>query len=222
MRCYSVFACRHSAVGYWPFLALIIALIGVTNAQSICTSPPSLSLTIDPTALIGVALLALSVSLDVVAIGYVIAKLVPNTGLSSWISKEFWEIAKTAILIGAIYSILIFLGGVANTLVGNAAPSTLNAQMSQLTVSAQSYLFNIYCGSAPNTFSQGSKYLTSLSLSTGGMDTLAVGYVIPWGALLFILLPEAPLFYGGVVFRAIPERDDCHNRYDRRLRVSSI
>lgn len=182
-------------------LTLAITLVGSTNAQTICAPLVAPTFTIDPTFLIGFTLLALSVSLDVVAIGYIIGKLVPGTGLSSWISREFWEIAKSAILIGAIYSVLVFLGGIANTLVGNSISGSLSTQMSQLTYSAQTYLFNVYCGGSYASLSTGAQYLTALSLAAGGLNSLQVGYFVPYGAILLVFTGGlAPIFYGGTIF----------------------
>lgn len=113
------------------FLAAISTAAGTTGAapQLItgCDSlTPSAALAV-PGDMISVALLALLVSFDVVALGYILSKVFANQRIAGWVSGEFWEMAKTAILIVGIFSTLAILGNIALAL----APSSLSLQQPQ-------------------------------------------------------------------------------------------
>ncbi len=90
------------------------------------TLTPSAALAI-PGDMISVALLALLVSFDVVALGYILSKVFASQRIAGWVNGEFWEMAKTAILIVGIFSALAILGNIALLI----APSSLNLQQSQ-------------------------------------------------------------------------------------------
>lgn len=144
---------------------LFFFIVQVASAQSgespgICSGQPlQTQILVNQIPLLGVALIALSISIDVVAIGYIIGKLVPGTQLSQWVKKEYWEIAKSAILIAGIFAILAFLGGFAASLNYGISPYTiptaagssvqntgpLSTAFTALTVAAQTYLIQVYC-----------------------------------------------------------------------------
>jgi len=179
-------------------LLLFLFLFGIANAQSICSATPHASITINQIPLIGIALIALSISFDVIAIGYIIGKLVPGTQLSNWVKKEYWEVAKSAMLIAGIYSVLVLMGSIAVGLAGSSVPassgSSLSTSLSALTTATQTYLQGVFCGTPqgnPNI-----AYLLGLSLGLGSLSSLQVGYYIP----IPLVLPVLPTFTLGTSF----------------------
>ncbi len=147
-------------------LALVLlALFGVSSAQSSaqsCGTVYTLSNS-DISGLlktgIGLAALALTVSFDVVAIGYIIGKLLPATGVLSWINSEYWEIAKSAMLIASIYAIIVLAGSLAAPFVSSAAATS---PLAALVNGAQSYLCT-----ATLTVSNDLSYLSGISIGVG-------------------------------------------------------
>ncbi|MDE1845680.1 MAG: hypothetical protein KGH53_00125 [Candidatus Micrarchaeota archaeon] len=151
---------RRRLAGPQAILLLIFFLFGTTNAainnyptQGICLSNSPALIAINQIPLLVVALIAISISLDVIAIGYIIGKLVPGTQLTPWVRKEYWEVAKSAMLIAGVYAILVFLGSLSTGIVGVSAPpgGGLSSPFGALTSSTQLYLAGIFCGQALTT-----------------------------------------------------------------------
>ncbi|MEM3255372.1 MAG: hypothetical protein QXH69_03310, partial [Candidatus Micrarchaeaceae archaeon] len=86
-----------------PKLAFLSAAIAIMLLMSIAkpsSTPPqpqqcSVTFTALPMnmSIFSLSLIALELSFDVVAIGYIIGKLFPGTGIHSWLRNEYWEIA---------------------------------------------------------------------------------------------------------------------------------
>ncbi|MDE1827830.1 MAG: hypothetical protein KGH65_01580 [Candidatus Micrarchaeota archaeon] len=197
-------------------LLLFLFLFGVSNAQNICTNTAPVGITINQIPLIGIALIALSISFDIIAIGYIVGKLVPGTQLSNWVKKEYWEVAKSAMLIAGIYSIMVLLGSVAVGLAGSSvnvpAGSSLGASLSALTTATQSYLQLAFCGTVQPNPSGGSVmlgganyigYLLGISLGLGAISNLQVGYYIPipLGATILQAIPTFTLGTGFSIYK---------------------
>jgi len=107
------------------FLLLAFSSIGYASAGTACHSSTSNTIQM-PQNFIGIALLALTISIDVVAFGYVLARLVPGTGIRGWLDNEYWEIAKSAMLIAGIYAILMFVSSISLILAGCPPPAGSN------------------------------------------------------------------------------------------------
>jgi hypothetical protein len=116
---------------------LTLLLLGVAFAES---GPLSTLPSVPIAAYLPVSLVAFTISLDVVAIGYIISKLFPSAGISGWINAEYWELAKTAMLIAGIYAILVFISSVA-VIVSGGTPSTSNvlANFNSIITSSNEY-----------------------------------------------------------------------------------
>ncbi len=97
-----------------PFFILILASIAMAGTTFAQTYPASAAV---PAGAVAVALLALTFSFDVVALGYIISKIFPQTGINEWLPNEYWEIAKSAILIVSIYALLAFATNVSTSLI---------------------------------------------------------------------------------------------------------
>ncbi|MGI0141307.1 MAG: hypothetical protein ACREBF_01500 [Candidatus Micrarchaeales archaeon] len=193
-------------------------LASITPSQ-ICSNPLVLNpILVNQIPLIVLALIALSISFDVLAIGYIIGKLVPGTQLSAWVRKEYWEIAKSAMLIAGIYAILVFAGSLASSLIvpinsavlpsytstGTPQPTgTLSTPLTTLSLSAQAYLQNVYgcaaassSGNFANTYGS---YFMGLGEGIGILREMRVGYYIP--IPIGLIVPEAPTFLLGTSFQ---------------------
>jgi hypothetical protein len=73
---------------------------------------------------LALALLALTLSFDAVAITYAISKILPQAGLRNWLQGEYWEITKTVLIIVSIYAILILVGNITNLITPSATGIT--------------------------------------------------------------------------------------------------
>jgi len=116
---------------------LTLLLLGIAFAES---GPLSTLPSVPVAAYLPVSLVAFTISLDIVAIGYIISKLFPSTGISGWINAEYWELAKTAMLIVGVYAILVFISSVA-VIVSGVTPSTSNvlANFNSILTSSNEY-----------------------------------------------------------------------------------
>lgn len=92
---------------------------------------------------IAMAVIALSLAIDVVAIGYMASRVFPATGLKNWLNNEYYEIAKSALLIASIYAVITLISSFA-VIVSGASPSgTYLPNIGTLISSAEVYLCNI-------------------------------------------------------------------------------
>ena len=141
------------------------------------------------------ALLALTVSFDVVAIAYALSRLFPNTGIKNWLQTEYWEIAKTAIIIVVIFAAITFIANLSYLLVPSVvqSPITLSnnvADITPLIAGAEGYLCGVNT-QLVNTWEE----FGILSAGTGFWSTLQVGFYIPIPALGPYIA-----FYDGITF----------------------
>ncbi len=96
---------------------------------------------------VGIALLALILSFDVIGIGYMISKLVPSSNVGNWLSKEYWEVTKSAILIAVIFSVMTLISSIGVMLAGSPASygysSGLSNNIQGLISGSESYLCTV-------------------------------------------------------------------------------
>lgn len=112
-----------------------------TAANTAALAALGLTTTISSNA-ISASLIALIISFDVVGIGYVISKLVPSSKVRGWLGKEYWEVAKSAILVGLIFSLLTFMSSIGVILTGGS-PGTYMTNVQGLVSSSESYLCTV-------------------------------------------------------------------------------
>jgi hypothetical protein len=130
------------------------------------------------------ALLALTVSFDVVAVGYILGKVFPSRGITEWLSTEYWEIAKTAMLIVGIYAVLSLMGNLASLVAPPAAAAQASNALASnsLSFAGVTGLVNGGCAylSNENTFAGSTlSYLFGLSIGIGVIKYSTVGMQIP-------------------------------------------
>ncbi len=138
---------------YNAFLLCLVSIIAVGALSGSASAQDSFSpflmqaffATPGFAALVGIAVVALTVNICVVAIGYIVGKIVPASGINSWISNEYWEIAKSALIIAAIFGILVFLGNVALDISGTCGTPSGNP-FGTLFGCAQSFLAGAQTG----------------------------------------------------------------------------
>jgi hypothetical protein len=168
-------------------LALLVAAKTLNASSSL---PPSVAV---PQGAISVALLALTVSLDIVAIGYVLSKIFPQTGIGDWLKGEYWEIFKSAMLIVSIFAIITLITNVSHLLVPSVSTPCSNSAIPQ---SDNYALVNEACGylSGVNTYLGTTlNYLLGLSATFGALDSLSIGAYLP------IPLPYVGFYFGYIL-----------------------
>ncbi len=161
-----------------------------------CSNPQLLSGIFSSTGKeLGLALIALTVSFDVVAIAFLLSRIFTNAGLRSWVQGEYWEIMKSALIIVVIYSAMIIVGNIAYTIssplggAGSVAQPGGGINLAPLIMGAENYLCNVNTQMAYAWESMG-----IMSGGTGFWSTFQMGFYVP--------IPIGPFFaiYDGVMF----------------------
>lgn len=150
-----------------------------------------------PGGAITVSAIALMFSFDVLGIGYVISKLVPASNVNNWLQREYWEVAKSAILIAVVFSVITFISGIGvilnGQITGASATTTGNyiSNVQSLALSSENYLCTVNDEAnlsinevAPYLYDIG--FLQSVKVSYAGLPIALYG--IPW----------SPVFRSGV------------------------
>ena len=167
-------------------LLLLVIYSGISFADScqLPSNPNALTLSTSP--LFSVLALAFMLSFLVIAIGVIINRVVPGTKLNEWLKNEYWEMAKSAILIAGAISILVFAGNISLLLIGQQATgsytlSGLNQILNTLSSSSGQALCSIYLdinnfGGAESIFPE-----SPLGIIQGiaTLKTINVGYWLP-------------------------------------------
>jgi len=181
-------------------LLLLVLYSGISFAES--CSLPSSSLTLSASPLFSVLALAFMLSFLVIAIGVIVNKAVPGTKLGEWLKNEYWEMAKSAILIAGAISILVFAGNISLLLIGQQATgsytmSGLNQILNTLSSSSGQALCKIYTNITNFGSSEGGFPESPLGIATGlaTWKTINVGYWLP------IPIPGVGAFTFGSTFQ---------------------
>jgi len=164
-------------------LLLLVLYSEISFAESSsCSSLSSAALALSPSPLFSVLALAFMLSFLVIAIGVIINRIVPGTKLGEWLKNEYWEMAKSAILIAGAISILVFAGNISLLLIGQQATgsytmSGLNQILNTLSSSSSQALCGIY-GDINDFEVEGGN---PLDIATGISiwKTIDVGYWLP-------------------------------------------
>ena len=129
---------------------------------------------------LGLALIALTISFDVVAIAFALSRLFPNMGIRSWLQQEYWELAKTAIIIVVIYASIVLVGNLSFYISPQTVTSTLSysgagkISITPLIVGAESYL----CGVNTNLYNTWQE-IGIMGGGTGFWASFHVSFYIP-------------------------------------------
>ncbi|MGC8651650.1 MAG: hypothetical protein ACP5UH_00130 [Candidatus Micrarchaeia archaeon] len=135
---------RHAAP---LMLLLLLALAGMSTAQSVC------SMTLGASAFatfIGLAAIGIAISFLLIAVSYMAGEVLNYGPLKGWYRTELWEVSKSVIIIVVLFSSIVIASAIANMLVGNSASlqtsgsssilGSLNTNLQGLCNGATSYL----------------------------------------------------------------------------------
>ena len=128
---------------------------------------------------IGFVMLALVLSIMVVAIIYMVGKLFPSTGLLGWVNQEYWEIAKSGIIVVMIFSLLLFISNIGVALTNTpvtaySATDTYLNNMNGLVYSSETYLLT-----ADSYVAAGWCTLGSVNFGVALLNSLKIEYYVP-------------------------------------------
>ncbi len=123
---------------------------------------------------ISLAVLALLLAMSIGAVAYILSVIIPASGLRAWIQGEFWEIAKSGILIGAIYAILGFLSIIGMILNGLTPSGSFVSNIGAIGNVAETYLY-----SANTNVAYEYNCLVYLGLGIAFLKSLTIFYSIP-------------------------------------------
>jgi len=127
---------------------------------------------------VGLALIALIISFDVIAIAYAISRLFPHLGIRNWLQQEYWEVAKSAIIIVSIYAAITFVGNLSYLIVPSAVTAGGStggfADITPLVSGAERYL----CGVNSNMTNVW-QLIGIIAGGTGFWTSMQVGFYIP-------------------------------------------
>ncbi len=185
----------------WGMLAFLLLIASnLAGASSNAPVPPVCSpnfdwskVALNDTAGLGLSLLALTVSFDAVAIAFALSRLFPNLGIRNWLQSEYWEIAKTALIIVSIFAVMTLVGNLSYFLVPKIVTSQVSfnsvSGLTPLVAGSERYL----CGVNTNLVNTWDE-LGILAEGTGVWSTLQVGFYIP------IPIADIITIYDGVSF----------------------
>ncbi|MGC9099269.1 MAG: hypothetical protein ACP5HW_01835 [Candidatus Micrarchaeia archaeon] len=168
-----------------PLLAaLFLAILSLSaSAQSSSPTCTTTAITISPSPLFSVLALAFMLSFLVVAIGVVISKAVPNTNLNEWLKNEYWEMAKSAILIAGSVGFIIFAGNISLLLINQQPVSQygfagIGSALNSLSTASSQALCSVY--SNINALgNSGSTNFFNLVEGIGVMKSINIGWYVP-------------------------------------------
>ena len=158
----------------------MLLLAGITHAD--CSSAASFQLnSASISSALPISGLALLVSILVVALGYVITKVIPGMrSFEGWLNGEYVEIAKSAFLIAGIFFLLAFLGNVSSSVFGTSYYSLEGTQVN--TASYATTLQGLYLASCQYFSNMASQYttptlywLTMINVVTGFWSGAEIG-----------------------------------------------
>ena len=182
------------------FMVLIALLPSLVSAATSCSlrSPVTTTITIPGSVYneaIAVSLIALTLSIDVVAIGYIISRIFSGAGLRGWIEREYYEIAKTMILIASIFSILLFMSSMAVIISGNTPSSSYSSNLAGLVNSGEIYLTGV-----DNNIACAYDAIGGLSIGIGALTSLTIQYYDPTPPIPYPDGIPLPYLITGVAF----------------------
>ncbi len=128
---------------------------------------------------IGFVMLALVLSIMVVAIVYMLGKVFPSTGLLGWVNQEYWEIAKSGIIVVIIFSLLLFISNIGVALTNTPVTAysktdTYLNNMNGLLYSSETYLLT-----ADSYVAAGWCTLGSVNFGVALLNSLKIEYYVP-------------------------------------------
>ncbi len=180
---------RIKALGLLVFLLLLFS--NVIRAQTVgplvpyfCQPGNNIGNIYSTGADVGIALIALTISFDVVAIAFALSRLFPNMGIRNWLQNEYWELGKTVLIIVTIYALIVIIGNLSYDIVPltggtGLVPSPVTSigsviNLAPLVTGAEGYLCGVN-SNLTNTW----EAIGIMSGGTGFWSSLQLGFFIP-------------------------------------------
>lgn len=177
--------------------ALALALGNVASAFTYSTTPvcpPTNSVTLmTPTQGVEAATFALLISFVVIAIGYMVSKVFPTTGIRGWLGTEYWELAKSVLLIISIYAILTIVSNLGVLITGNLPSEAIQGQVACLQNPQTGPA--AYIGNLGALYSEDEYYLSTATYNTAsawdfvGQESAAIGLLQYLTIALYLPIP---------------------------------
>lgn len=127
----------------------------------------------NPGATAAITLIALNVSFDVVALGYLFSKLVPASGISNWIKNEYYELTKSIIVVVVIYSAIVIVSGLGLSLASNPGHSA-GVGIGGMISESEYYLCQVQ-----GQFGSAWEFVGQVSFAIGLMQNIKFGFWLP-------------------------------------------
>ncbi len=150
---------------------------------------------------LGIAAIAILFSLSLVGLSYMLGEMLRIESLKRWYRGELWETAKSALIVVSIFAVLVIVGGIADSLAGNAANFSFSGNIITASNQIQSNLLglantaNAYLSSETTTIQDSFNMLYGLSYGVDFIKSLSISLWIP----IPIPIPF-PEIYAGFMF----------------------
>ena len=167
-----------SKLNSW-LIFLFVSLLLLQNANAALPNVVTV-----PIGAVSIALLALTVSFDVVAIGYVVSKIFPGSGVGEWLRNEYWETIKSALLIVGIFSAIALMSNVSSFFY---APVSGSSCLNPAPVTQSYTLVNAACAylsQASTNLGESFNYLLGASAVLGALNSLNIEAYVPIPAIV--------------------------------------
>lgn len=119
-----------SSSSSFPFYQLYLVASGQSNSTTISSMPSTGSPTLkqqDATSCIlyaiPVAVIGILLSMLLISVSYMLGEVFQVSGFKNWYKGEFWEVAKSIMVIAAIFSALLLMSTIAYALTGGTQTS---------------------------------------------------------------------------------------------------
>ncbi len=156
-----------------PVITVGSAIPATEGGGAILTSLPANSYAIE------IAIVATILSIMLVAIMYMVGKLFPHSGIMGWINQEYWEIAKSVLIVIIIFGLLAFLSNVAVSMTNTpvTAYSKTNSYLNNLNglvYSSETYLLTVDSYTAAGWCTLG-----TVEFGTALLNSIVANYYVP-------------------------------------------
>lgn len=152
-------------------LLFMLFFLGIANACSAAANTAGFNLSsINNGSGLELSFIALLISVDVIAIGWIANKILPSIGIAGWLPREYWEFTKSAILVTVIFSVIAFVSGLSLLLRGITPPTAGAAQTYAANANALVYQSETYLCTVDNSLQASMANVVTLSFGLGEVN----------------------------------------------------
>ncbi|MCL5675126.1 MAG: hypothetical protein M1611_00760, partial [Candidatus Marsarchaeota archaeon] len=149
----------------------MLFFLGIANACSAAANTAGFNLSsINNGSGLELSFIALLISVDVIAIGWIANKILPSIGIAGWLPREYWEFTKSAILVTVIFSVIAFVSGLSLLLGGVTPPTAGAAQTYAANANALVYQSETYLCTVDNSLQASMANVVTLSFGLGEVN----------------------------------------------------